>query len=86
MLRARVAAGELRHDLRQIVAAVELQRIHAAMADYVEMKGGLGPRTPERVRCAVRVALLLRVADVGDVCSVEGIGSNSAQTSTTSSA
>lgn len=38
VLRARVGTGELRHDLRQIVAAVELQRIHAAMADYVETR------------------------------------------------
>ena len=33
VLRARVAAGQLRHDLRQIAAAVELQRIHAAMPE-----------------------------------------------------
>ena len=37
-LRARVATGELRHDLRQITAAVELQRIHAAMAEYAETR------------------------------------------------
>lgn len=38
VLRARVGTGELRHDLRQISAAVELQRIHGAMAEYAETR------------------------------------------------
>lgn len=38
VLRSRVSTGELRHDLRQITAAVELQRIHAAIAEYAETR------------------------------------------------
>eukprot|EP01046_Picozoa_sp_COSAG06_P025407 COSAG06_NODE_2133_length_7518_cov_11.249495_8_plen_299_part_00 len=36
VLRSRVGSEELRHDLRQLVAAVELQRIHGAMADWAD--------------------------------------------------
>ena len=37
-LRERVKSEDLRHDLRQLAAAVELQRIHGGLADYAEAR------------------------------------------------
>ena len=38
-LAERVSAGDLRHDLRQLAAAVELQRIHGGLEAYCDARG-----------------------------------------------
>lgn len=69
VLRARVATGELRHDLRQIAAAVELQRIHAAMMKYPQSRADYLRRLRSWEKEVARIQLTQTEAEAKVECT-----------------